>query len=287
MDLLAMRYFKDAAELENFSEVAKKNYVPQPSISYAIKKLENEYGVKLFTRKGKHIFLNENGNYLYGQVCEILNILDQCEIHFNSQLEQKITLYIQDSDFFIPPLTADFVFKYPNVNFLYSTVDEVMRASKPPYDFTFMLPLDDMSDYNYELIFEDELRAIVSKDHPLAKYDTINISQLENEEFVGLYDTIPLAVLTNKFCQEVGHFFPQYVFKSGDDFATIHRVSKSNCVALLPYQYYCAHPSKNIKTLKIENTVKSQLILAWDKSKILTSTEQLFVDFCKEWFKQI
>lgn len=37
MDLLAMRYFKDAAELEKFSEVAKKNYVSQPSISYAIK----------------------------------------------------------------------------------------------------------------------------------------------------------------------------------------------------------------------------------------------------------
>ena len=34
MELLQLRYFKDAAELENFSMVAKKNMVPQPSICF-------------------------------------------------------------------------------------------------------------------------------------------------------------------------------------------------------------------------------------------------------------
>ena len=41
MELLQLRYFKDAAELENFSMVAKKNMVPQPSISKTIGKLED------------------------------------------------------------------------------------------------------------------------------------------------------------------------------------------------------------------------------------------------------
>lgn len=48
MELLQLKYFKDAAELENFSKAAKKNMVPQPSISYAIKNLEDELGVPLF-----------------------------------------------------------------------------------------------------------------------------------------------------------------------------------------------------------------------------------------------
>ena len=51
MELLQLRYFKDAAELENFSMVAKKNMVPQPSISKTIGKLEDELGVLLFDRQ--------------------------------------------------------------------------------------------------------------------------------------------------------------------------------------------------------------------------------------------
>lgn len=50
MELLQLKYFKDAAELENFSKTAKKNMVPQPSISYAIKKLEDELDVPLLTQ---------------------------------------------------------------------------------------------------------------------------------------------------------------------------------------------------------------------------------------------
>lgn len=40
MELLQLRYFRDAAEMENFSKAAKKNLVPQPSISKTISKLE-------------------------------------------------------------------------------------------------------------------------------------------------------------------------------------------------------------------------------------------------------
>lgn len=40
MELLQLKYFKDAAELEEFSLIAKKNMVPHPSISYAVKNFE-------------------------------------------------------------------------------------------------------------------------------------------------------------------------------------------------------------------------------------------------------
>ena len=56
MELLQLKYFKDAAELENFSKAAKKNMVPQPSISYAIKKLEDELGVLLLTETVERFF---------------------------------------------------------------------------------------------------------------------------------------------------------------------------------------------------------------------------------------
>lgn len=77
MELLQLRYFKDAAELENFSMVAKKNMVPQPSISKTIGKLEDELGVLLFDRQGKRIVLNDNGKFFYEKVSTALNNIDR------------------------------------------------------------------------------------------------------------------------------------------------------------------------------------------------------------------
>ena len=74
MELLQLKYFKAAAELENFSAVAEKYYVPQPSISATIKKLETELGVQLFDRNGKRITLNSNGKIFYEKIASAYNI---------------------------------------------------------------------------------------------------------------------------------------------------------------------------------------------------------------------
>ena len=46
----SLRVFITAAELQSLTETAKKLYVSQPAISHAIKKLEEELGVRLFIR---------------------------------------------------------------------------------------------------------------------------------------------------------------------------------------------------------------------------------------------
>lgn len=287
MELLQLKYFKDAAELENFSNAAKKNMVPQPSISYAIKKLEDELGVRLFDRTGRNIILNENGSYFYKQVSTILNTIDECKIHFSNIAQTEITIYIQDGDFFISPLTADFCFKNPNTHFKYSSVDEVLHSEKIPYDFTFMQPICDLSDYQYETMLEDEFIAIVPSNHPLCNKNEISLSELKNENFVGLYDTIPIRIMIDKYCMEKAGFIPNYVFKFHEDFATIHRVAQNGGVAILTKKYYLVHPDNNVKMLSIKEKDFSKLLLAWPKDKILTPWEQNFVDFSKEWFKKL
>ena len=287
MELLQLKYFKDAAELENFSNAAKKNMVPQPSISYAIKKLEEELGVRLFDRTGRNIVLNENGTYFYKQVSTILNTVDECKIHFSNVTQNEITIYIQDGDFFISPLTADFCFKYTHTHFKYATVEEVMHSEKVPYDFTFMQSICDLDDFNYEVLLEDEFVAIVPVNHPLSKKDEISLSELKNENFVGLYDTIPIRVMVDKYCMNTAGFTPNYVFKFHEDFATIHRVSQNGGVAILTKKYYMMHPNNNVKMLSIKEKDTSKLLLAWPKDKILTPWEKEFLDFSKTWFKNL
>lgn len=70
--------------------------VPQPSISYAIKKLEDELDVPLFDTNGRKIFLNENGEYFYQKVSSILNTVDECKTYFENNNVENIKFYIQD-----------------------------------------------------------------------------------------------------------------------------------------------------------------------------------------------
>ena len=57
-----LRIFITAAELQSLTETAKKLYVSQPAISHAIKKLEEELGIRLFVRnKRSTLTLTEAG----------------------------------------------------------------------------------------------------------------------------------------------------------------------------------------------------------------------------------
>lgn len=44
---------------KNFSKAAKRLFITQPSVSHAIKQLENELGIQLFTRTSKGVFLTK------------------------------------------------------------------------------------------------------------------------------------------------------------------------------------------------------------------------------------
>ena len=68
MELLQLKYFKEAAKTQNFSKVAEKYFVAQPAVSHTISKLESELGVKLFTRSGNRVILNDFGLAFYEDV---------------------------------------------------------------------------------------------------------------------------------------------------------------------------------------------------------------------------
>lgn len=64
MELDQARYFISAAEHLNFTRAAEACNISQPSLTVAIKKLEDEFGGPLFHREGKRILLTELGQRL-------------------------------------------------------------------------------------------------------------------------------------------------------------------------------------------------------------------------------
>ena len=286
MELLQLKYFMDAAKYENFSKAAKHNFVPPSSISKAVKILETEFNVCFFDRHGKKIYLNENGRYLYEHAANIFKELDECSNHFSMVKSQNITIYIQEGSFFIPLLVADFMRKFENTAISYSHVTEVLHSNKIPYDFTFMHLIDDMSNYNYTTLLDDDFVLLVSQEHHLSKEEVIDVSSLENEKFVSFYNTIAQRIIIDKICRNIGKFIPEYIFETHDEMAVLHLVSQNEGITLMPEKFYNTHPFPGIKLVKLKETMSSNMVIAWEREKSLSRIETAFRDFCVEWFKQ-
>lgn len=63
-----LRYFSVLAQLEHYTLAAARLEISQPSLSSAIRNLENELGVKLFEKVGRNIRLTEQGRYFQKKV---------------------------------------------------------------------------------------------------------------------------------------------------------------------------------------------------------------------------
>jgi LysR family transcriptional regulator, low CO2-responsive transcriptional regulator len=75
------RIFMHTARLGNLTKAAQELHITQPSVSYAIKQMEGELGVKLFQRLSKGVELTEEGRALFAYVEQSFALLDAAEQH--------------------------------------------------------------------------------------------------------------------------------------------------------------------------------------------------------------
>lgn len=74
MTLNQLRYFCMASRCHSITKAAEELYVTQPTVSVAIRDLEIEFGVSLFSRKGNQLILTREGEEFYQKANYILQI---------------------------------------------------------------------------------------------------------------------------------------------------------------------------------------------------------------------
>ena len=73
MTIRHMRIFRAVIENENnLTRAARQIYMAQPAVTLAIQELEEYYGVNLFDRLGKRLYLTEAGKQFQDYVIRIL-----------------------------------------------------------------------------------------------------------------------------------------------------------------------------------------------------------------------
>lgn len=84
MEIRTLRYYLAVAREENMTRAAELLHVTQPTLSKALKALEDELGKKLFTRHSFSIALTEEGVLLRDRAEDLVTMADKIEREFLS-----------------------------------------------------------------------------------------------------------------------------------------------------------------------------------------------------------
>ena len=286
MNLRKMQYFVDAVELENFSMVAKKNYISQTAISQQIMAIENEVGTPLFERLNTGVKVNAPGKLLYDFCRNTLEEYEKTVKSIRSMVsggKKSLTLAItQVGGQIIPEILTAFLKKHPDisVNVKCLAINEMAEQVKngsvdfaigPIYDFI------DSDVISTEILYSEATGIIVSKSSSFFKMPRITFGDISRETVIMLSKGGGLKSrehLLEKFSEN--SYFPTKVIDVPDMKAQAVLVSANVGIAFVAEN---ANIDAENNSFKLIDGFHDELdiVLAWRKD----STDKTVQNFLK------
>ena len=187
MEIRTLRYFLAVAREENMTRAAEALHVTQPTLSKALKSLEDELGKKLFTRHSFSIKLTDEGILLRNRAEDLVSMADRIEREFVSL--DDITggdLYFGLAESFQIRYLAHAIhsFKqiYPGLRYHITSGDSeqvLEKLDKGLLDFVVLVETPDAGKYEFLVFPEDDVWGLVMpEDDLLAKKKDIRVDDL-------------------------------------------------------------------------------------------------------------
>lgn len=192
MELRQLNYFVKAAEHLHFTEAAAESFVTQSTLSQQIKQLEEELGMLLFDRVGKHVRLTEAGSVFLIHARQILLDVQKSkaaitELNNLAIGELKIGVTYAFSSMVLPAL-APFSSKYPGIKiFLEYGTPESLEIKLKAAELDIILSFHEESDnqgLEMQPLFSSKIVMVVSRKHPLASLKKITVAELGALELI-------------------------------------------------------------------------------------------------------
>ncbi len=194
MTINQLKYFVTAANCLNFTEAGRQHFISQTAITQHIQSLEDQLGVKLFTREKKKVFLTPAGKVFLEEARAILErtriAVEKTEKAANGAAGTLNIGYVKGMENSgIGTTIKKFHEHYPNIDFsLYRNahLDLIMQLDKDEIDiaFSIVFPNAVIPGYEVRRIGIQRLYAVLYPTHPFANQKSIRRSDLKNEQFI-------------------------------------------------------------------------------------------------------
>jgi len=289
MEIRQLKYFVQIAKDQNFTIAAKQLFITQPTLSWTVKQLEEELGVKLFVAKGKKLVLTAEGeellqhaNYLLNEHQKVVELFqsrkDLLSGHINVGIPTLFGAY-----FFMNSIMT-FMEKYPKIkvtmhNFGSIAIQEMVEAGTVELGIvSYLFPsntLDviELPNATYPIV------VVASKKHPLAAKSSLTFADLKSAGFILLSEGYTVGELPIQACKRAG-FTPNVILRSSEWDIICEAVANSNNISILPYPFLEKAHKENIAVIPIndpESIIPIAIITKKNREKSLPL--QKFIQF--------
>ncbi len=197
MNLTHLKYAVEVEKTGSITQAAKNLYMGQPNLSKAIKELESELNITIFKRGAKGVEPTDKGSEFLSYAKTIISQMDELESLYKTPTDEMMSFKISvPRATYVSVAFADFVNSMAdgrelNIHFKESSskeaIDDVASgecdAGIVRYQQTYenyFLNVIESSGLNYEPLWEFLPLVMMNKNHPLANYQTVPFSLLNN-----------------------------------------------------------------------------------------------------------
>ncbi|WP_312045818.1 LysR family transcriptional regulator [Anaerotignum sp.] len=290
MDLNTYKLFNIVAEHENISYAANLTKYTQSSVSHTMKRLEEELGLKLFTRDRYGVHLTAVGHELIPKVRELLTTHDQLEQIINDIKGIEfgtinIGTFSSIAIHWLPNILEAYHKEHPQIQILIKEggIEELYSwVTNRDVDFSF---------YNYSPshnidfipIQKDDYVAIFPKDYPLdMTLESYPISNFNGKPFI-LFD--PSIEENIQKLLEEQNVSPCILCSSREDFTIMSMVEHHLGFSILP-RLIVEQRKEHLQILPLAPSYQRILGIGIKSYKNASPATKTFIDFVMHYFNK-
>ena len=288
MNIKQLRYVVAIANSGTFREASEQLFVSQPSMSIAVKDLEQELNFQIFERTNTGASLTIEGERFYEQAQGILRDFEAFESKYAKpkEAERHFSVASQHYDF-LAPVGVEFSKKNPEIkNFrvfestTYNILQEVAQGHSElgvvylnKHNRSGILRMLDKLELDYEELFISQTHIYLRKNHPLTRKESIKTSDLkafdrvrftqENEQFL-YYSEDLVETFENTFIYNV------------TDRATLNGILERTDAYATGLGFIDKESVHNVTVIPMDGDNVNSLILVKQKGQLLTDAAKSY-----------
>ena len=280
MTLTELRYIVAVARERHFGRAAEACFVSQPTLSVAIKKLEDELDLKIFERGSAEVTMTPLGEQIVRQAQSVLEHaagIKEIAKRGKDPLHGPLTLGIiyTIGPYLLPELVKHAIELTPQMplilqeNFTAKLL-EALRTGE--IDCAIMAEPFPETGLAIAPLYEEPFMIAVPATHPLAKRKTLSAEELKRETMLLLGTGHCFRDHVLDVCPEYAHFSTdaEGIRKSfeGSSLETIkHMVASGMGVTVVPLLSMPSEPQPHVHYLEFKPPVPTRrVVLAWRKT---------------------
>ncbi len=287
MEIEYLYEFTVIARLESFSRAAEKCHISQPGISKAIRELEEECGVALFQRNRNNIQITRRGRILleharqfqnhYRNLCQVVRTLG------TGKALIRIGIATMRGNTIFPQIHGAFLKSHPQITI--ETVEETTKVlyellDRQEIDFALCVTNRLPEEPNHCLLLRKSyLKLFVRQDHPLARRETVDLTELRNIPLVLFSDHFDqTAYIRHMFAQSGVH--PWILHQTTQVFTILEYIRSEGAAGFLTEEI--AQQEPDLHAVSVRQFRPAYITLDWNKDLHFNPAMEEFVRFVKK-----